>query len=272
MAIKFLCINLWLHPTHPPEGVLLKQALRFISREKPDIIALQEVYNNNRADLPLIFRAYQAALESSGLPYHHFAPTFEEPTEHGVVTQGNAVFSRFPIVGKDVIYYDHPFGLRNFAEVDWKNLNPDSERFANWAENTPRNLQHVIINMNGTELNVFNTQGIWGKDGGDNPRRLAMSDTIIRAIKGKKNNILAGDLNTDERTVSISNIQNHLTDIFRGQRQTSFNLRRKSHPGFSHAVVDFVFVSPNIKVVSKSSPDSDVSDHLPILAVLEPTR
>lgn len=46
-------------------------------------------------------------------------------------------------------------------------------------------------------------------------------------------------------------------------------MRRKSNPGYATSVVDMIFTSPDIRVVSKSCPDVDLSDHFPLIATLE---
>jgi hypothetical protein len=61
-------------------------------------------------------------------------------------------FSRFPVKDKRVTFFDVPYGERE-----------DRPEF---YEFTPRNMQWAKLDANGIELNVFNTQGIWGFDGG----------------------------------------------------------------------------------------------------------
>ena len=125
------------------------------------------------------------------------------------------------------------------------------------------------IDANGTNLHVFNTHGVWGEDGNDNERRLAMGEMIIKAILGKEHVILGGDFNTDEKSQTIANIEQHLPNIFKGERTTSFNMRRKNPAlNYSTGIVDFIFVSSDFKVISHASPDTDISDHLPLLATL----
>lgn len=57
--------------------------------------------------------------------------------------------------------------------------------------------------------------------------------------------------------------------VFNDQITSSFNMRHKANPGYASAVVDMLFTSSDVKIVSKSVPEDDVSDHKPLLATIE---
>ena len=134
----------------------------------------------------------------------------------------------------------------------------------------PRSFVSAEISVNNTRLNVVNIHGVWGFDGEDNPNRLKMGKAVINEIKGKTNVILSGDFNTKPHTKSMRNIEKYLTNVFKDELTTSFNMKRKNPPGgYSTAVVDMVFISPNIKVISHICPNVDISDHLPQVCVFE---
>ncbi len=44
---------------------------------------------------------------------------------------------------------------------------------------------------------------------------------------------------------------------------------KKDEEGFSQAVVDMIFISPNLKVVEHHQPQVDASDHYPLVISLE---
>lgn len=246
MPLKFVCLNLW------QGGRLLDNILAFLRREKPDILAAQEAYDGRDPAAPPNFRSTEVLAGALDFPHVSFAPAFRKISSAGAFEKGNAIFSKFPIIAQRTVFYDIPYqdvsleGASDFSRV-------------------PRNLQHAVIDCGGTALNAFNTQGIWGFDGQDNARRLSMSETIVREVSGKPHVILTGDFNVREGTQAIRNIEAHLTNVFEGELQTSFNLRHKEHEGFASAVVDMVFVSRDIRVLEHSVPEDDVSDHLPLL-------
>jgi endonuclease/exonuclease/phosphatase family metal-dependent hydrolase len=245
-----MCLNMW------QGGNFFDAVIEFIRKENPDIIVLQEVYNGHNPTWERNYRSIDTMKENFDYPYFDFAPAFLDKTDFADIEQGNATFSRFPILDSDITFYDEPYRPRR-GDVP-------EER-----ETTPRNLQRVAVQLPDKVLNVFNTQGIWGEDGNDNPRRLEMGDIIAGKIKDKENVILAGDFNVLEDTQTIAKIEQHLTNIFKNTLTTSFNMRVKTDGGYGTAVVDMIFVSPHLKILRRECPDIDVSDHLPLVVELE---
>lgn len=229
--------------------------IAFLRSEQPDILVAQEVYAGDDQKLPPNYRSLAEISRALDLPHTFFSPTFRDLSDVGAIEQGNAIFSHFPILETRTMFFDVPY---NPSRVE----TPDSTF-------TPRNLQHAVVDVQGTVLNVFNTQGIWGFDGNDNPRRLAMADAIAKEIQGKPRVILAGDLNVQEGTEAIQKIEAHLTNVFKGGLTSSFNLRHKPGNPFASAIVDFVFVSADLRVLAHRAPDVDVSDHRPLVCEFE---
>ncbi len=250
-------------------GNLFDAIIEFIKKEKPDIIALQEVYNGHNKDWKKKYRSIDVLKQELDYNYCHFAPAFLDNKDFGQIEQGNAILSKFPIIFSKVTFYDSSY--RKDYEEKRENF-----LFA------PRNLQQVTIDLDNQVINVFNTQGIWGEKGRDNIRRLEMSKTIIQEIKDKQNVILAGDFNVESNTNTIYNIEKYLTNVFKNKLKTSFNMKRKIKsgfdgfstrsedlPGYAKAVVDMIFISFNIKIIDYKCPVVDISDHLPLLTTLE---
>ena len=92
-----------------------------------------------------------------------------------------------------------------------------------------------------------------------------MSKIIRDQIKDKENVILAGDFNVRPDTKTIHNIEKVLKNVFKDELVTTFNMKRKTNPGYATAVVDMIFISHNTAVVSHSCPPVDISDHLPLV-------
>lgn len=250
MKIKILNLNIWLG------GKLFDSALRFIREENPDLLLLQEVYDGKSENLPRNLRTTDVLKEELDLEYYYFSPSMLDNLKEGKIGRGNAIFSRFSIKEKNTFFFDRPYG--EYSEYN-------SEDFAFF----PKNLQHIEVEINKKLFNIFNTQGIWGLDGRDNARRLKMSKTIVNTIKDKKNVVLAGDFNLQPDTVTIQNIEKYLRNVFKNELTSSFNMKRKTNPGYATAVVDMLFASRNLKVVDHYCPQIDVSDHLPLVCVIE---
>lgn len=252
MKLKFLTLNLF------EGGLLFDNIIDFLHQQKADIFVLQEAYNSHDEKLAPNLRSIQLLSKEFKSYYFRFSPMFLDNRAEGKIEFGNVVFSRFPITADKVIFFDIPYDL-NFKREDKK------KDFTH----IPRIMQNLEIKAVKTKINVFNIHGIWGFHGRDTSRRLKMGQTIIEKIKGKKNVIMAGDFNLSPNTRTVGNIQKYLISVF-GERLTStFNMKHKNDPGYAKAAVDMIFVSKNIKVIEKSCPQVDVSDHLPLVCLLE---
>jgi endonuclease/exonuclease/phosphatase family metal-dependent hydrolase len=251
MQFTFLTLNLW------TGGTLFDQAFDFLHQTSADIMSFQEVYDDRNADHPQHLQTFSKLKAAFPSYQAHFSPAFYDDQPHVSAEQGNATLSKFPIITSEVLYFDVPYGV--YQDVG---PGPDYSQY-------PCPFEHVTLDIEKDEpLHVFNVHGIWGLDGGDNPRRLAMSQKIIDQIQDKKYVILAGDFNLKPTTQTILNIEKYLKNVFKDELQSTFNMQRKDNPGYATAVVDMLFVSEAIQVVAHECPQVDISDHLPLTATL----
>lgn len=249
MNIKILCLNLF-------EGGLLWQNIEtFVRRENPDILCLQEVCNGDERQ-PINFQSIKRLKALLPDFYSYYSPELFEIFPQGQGDGGNAIYSRFPISEEKTIFLHEEYRkiLRPRREDDFSHY--------------PKNMQSVVVTIEGKPLHVCNLHGIWGLDGADTKERLRMSKIILKEIKGKTPLALMGDFNIKPNTKTIEAIEAKLTNVFKGGLVTSFNLEHKKHPGYATAVVDMVFATPDITIVKKSVPGDDVSDHLPLLVTI----
>lgn len=239
-------------------GKLSDSILEFIKNEKPDILAVQEVYDSKDEKLEKRFHLIEIIKEECNFQHVFFSPACMAILPEGKIPAGNAIFSRFPFLNSETT-----FTYSEFKEISNYEM-PDGD-----FSLTPRNLQYVMLEINDVKVNVFNTQGVWGKDSYDNKNKLEMSEKIVQEIENKSNVILAGDFNALPNTKTMLNIGKGLRNVFRDKLKTTFNVRRKKNPIFSNLVVDMVFTSNNIKVSESYCPNVDISDHLPLVVVFE---
>jgi endonuclease/exonuclease/phosphatase family metal-dependent hydrolase len=239
-------------------GPIFNKALNFLVIKRPDIACLQEVFDGHNLKINPSYRALDLLRKKLGLKYFYFSPAADLVVPDGKFLHGNVIFSRWPIVRAETTFYDKLFDA-NFLSAKGK------------FDFYPRNLQRAVIYINKKkELNIFNTHGIYGLHGQDHARRLHLSQVINEQVKGKKKVILSGDFNVNEGTKSIANLEKHLINVFKDERKSSFNMRRKPVvSGYATAVVDFVFATPDVKVIKHSMPDVDVSDHYPLVCTFE---
>ena len=215
------------------------EAVSFLKSQDADIIVLQEAFNGESSLLDARYRTVQVIKEQLNLPYASFSPNREQPhTSDTSALIGNSIISRYPILSSD-------------SSVD------------------EYNLQHAVVSTPAGEVNVFNLHGSWDLDGNKfSLIRQKMSRDVIAAIENQKKVILAGDTNAKPTNKAIVAITEYLKSVFGHELTTTFNMRRKDNKGYASAAVDMIFVGPDIGIIERSCPDVDVSDHLPLVAIL----
>lgn len=251
MTVKFITLNIW------QGGNLLDEALLFLQEKDPDILLMQEVYDGKNFLYEQKYRTFDLVRKILSFPYASFSPAFLDTRTIGNINRGNAVFSKFPILGNTTITYDLPYGKF------------DEEHPTSSYEKVPMCIEHAVLLIQGNKYNIYNLQGIWGKDGKDNERRLKMSKVLVEEVKDKERVILAGDFNLNPDTKTIRNVEKYLRNVFKNKLPTTFNMKQKKKLGFAESVVDMVFVSHDVNVIDCSCPQVDISDHLPLVCDLE---
>lgn len=253
MELKFVCLNAW-------HGQRLGPLLDFLKAEEPDVAALQEVTSCADGGIPEGYRLREAlAREFPGL-YSHYAPAYEDRgLARTPVVDGNLVLSRFPIRSTRTEFFDVPYGVAPLTGP------PGTD----WGMK-PRNYQSVELSLpDGLDLLVVNTQGIWGFDGEDSPRRLAMAERLSAACAGRDRAVLCGDMNVKDTTRVAAVMRRGLTDVFGPSLTSSFGENHRPGGDFATSVVDMVLVGPKVRVSEPCVPPADVTDHVPLVCRLE---
>lgn len=256
MRLKLISLNIW------NGGKLWDAALAFLKSENPDILALQEAqYTPDPFVTDPRYKTLDALSPKLNLPYRISAPMFNwiNAETSTPVDMCTATLSRMTIIKSEAWF---------FSGQEYRHVGKEGEGDVSAY---PHNLQYTLIQINEKKLHLLNVHGLWGTDGNDTPERLAMSAFILEKIGDKQPLILCGDFNTDATSRSIQNIGTKLHDVFGADnRITSFNMRRKpAESGYKTAVVDFIFTTPDITILSHRTPDVDVSDHLPLVLEFE---
>lgn len=242
--IKIMQLNIW-------QGRLLRQVVELISREKPDILCLQEVYSSQlnipQFDFFNSFEQIQVALPN----YKGFlSPNFEFKNILGrTVGYGNAIFSRFDFIDQTNIFTSGQF-------ISYENI-------ADYRSNQ-LGLQRVKIKIDGEKsLTVFNHHGYWDRDPHGNSNSLLAMQAVANEIKKQTGPIiLAGDLNLIPGSPALAPLNEQL----KGLTET-YNLPT-TLSGFgkvSGVACDHIFISSDVNVVRFESINAEVSDHLPLI-------
>lgn len=252
MDIRIVTLNVWMG------GILFNEIISFLQEQNADVVLLQEAHNGTDPSLKARFRTMQELKSRLGFEHDDFAPAFRDFDLSGGKSQrGNGILSKFPIKKRANIFLSG-----EYSEV-YRDV-PGNYKHC------PRNLQYVVLDTPAGDIDLFNLQGVWDLDGDNfSPQRQRMSQVIIKAVKDKPNVVLGGDTNAKPTNQAIINIEEHLKNVFGHELTTTFNMKRKDNPGYATAVVDMLLVSPQIKVLSHSCPEVDISDHLPLAATFQ---
>lgn len=265
-SIKLLSLNVSIFDENN------EKLTRFIKEITPDIICLQEVtrkVDDSAIDSFISKGAIDKA--SQQLTYSFYAPNwalkdFKQDNFHGkkifyhdfggVIEYGNYIKSRFEIIeGKSIFVQQH------FSYItDWK-------RVAGHPGEEPRMVQIADLKMDKTQrLRILNYHGIWSKNKQDSNRAKSACQKLVHfAHEVTYPSIICGDFNLFPDTKSIKILKDNFTSLI-----DEFNImytRPKSHEfsTLKRNVVDYIFISKEIKIKKFEVIDCDVSDHLPLL-------
>jgi len=110
MQFKFISLNLW------HGGQLFNKIVNFLSKEKADILVLQEACNGKGKFLKRRFRTVDFLERLLQYQYYYFSPAFLNIDNIEKIESGNIIFSKYPIKSANTIFYDVPYG--KFSEKD----------------------------------------------------------------------------------------------------------------------------------------------------------
>lgn len=251
--MKIVTLNLW------NGGRLFEDAQKFLLDQHADMYFLQEVYNGINATFEKRLRTATLLQETFPEFSAYFAPAYCDTREtEGNIDEGQLLLSRYPLLETENMFVDIPYGLYN------QEMMTDFSHF-------PANIQKAAIEIDSKRITLLNVHGPVNLNGTeDDERRAHMREIILNNIT--EYTIVAGDFNIRPNTETVRALEKKLTNVFRGELETSFNVKRKDltkNAGYAHAVVDMVFVTPAIKVTTKVHPIVDVSDHLPLVVEVE---
>lgn len=252
MKIKLININVWWGGKH-----LWNNLVDYLKKEQPDIVIMQEAFDSTEINVPEYLKTTESLKQILGFPYSEYGEELVLDNGDLNCSMGNAMLSKFELSNKHVEFI-HRDGT---ARVD--------DRDRSTIENFPRNILHCQTNINGTTYNLMGTHGVWAPDKTETPFQKESGKKIAGYIAGKENIILTGDFNVNENTETINLISEQLNNIFKGERVSSFNMKQKTNPGYATGVVDFIFTSPNIKILEHRTAEEDVSDHQSQVVILD---
>lgn len=248
MKLSVLQWNVWYKEKPANIANLIKEL-------NPDIICVQELIEHFQIN-PQIDTAKEIATELGYSYYYRFADRWTNRAEKE--TQGNAIFSRFPIIKTDYFYLQEP------------KTNPAN------ATVEGRVVVELTIDANGRQLTFGTVHLSYSPFLKMTEQRLEEAKRLIEFLKQKKENyIFTGDLNAKPDTFLIKGISElesfkHAGPDFSEKTWTTKPFEKQ---GFIENDLnwrlDYVFMTQDIEVVKAEVIKTEFSDHLPILVKIK---
>lgn len=248
MKIKILQWNIW----YKEDPVKIAA---FIKKNDPDIFCVQELRQVNGSNIDTA-RDLCTLLHDNYEYYYEVSATWDNRSD--VTSQGNGIYSKFPILNRRHIY------LTRFKH------NPEN------AMDEGRVYMEIDVKINDKTLTAATTHLSYSNGLEINARRRNEADKLANILKTKKvNYIFAADLNASpdsyvvEKISKKQNIVNAGPDLVEKTWPTQpFNYHGYEESLF-HWRADYIFVSSDVKVTSSRIIKTKISDHYPILTEVD---
>jgi endonuclease/exonuclease/phosphatase family metal-dependent hydrolase len=260
--MKLISLNVALFEPNNPE------LIPFLKRESPDIICFQEVTRSlgDKVDKRFISKnSIDGA--TNNLEFNFFGPTsvFGEINmkdfhgqenfhfdPKGLLELGNYTKSKYKILKAQSIFLEGDF-----------TYDPGQVR---WPDEQYRAILMVDLSVNNHILRVINYHGIWTRNKKGNDKTYKACKKILDyAYSFKGNVIICGDFNLFPETPSIKVFEKDFTNLIDRFKVKTTRPSSNELSGNGRNIVDYVFVSPNVKVSNFKVLDEDISDHLPLV-------
>jgi len=246
-----------------------KQVTGFIKKQDADFVAIQEIVRHLENGVLEKYKSKSGIKNEVGETYPHkfFGPLWitdafrKNGKIHrafgGHIEQGNEVISKFPIVEAT---NEHYYKTYSYA-LDW----------TNWKkEDHGRALQIVEIEVNKKRLQILNVHGIWTEDKKGDSRTIKQCEFVVSAAKRKNiSTIITGDFNLFPDTESIKIINRDFVNLIEKYNIKSTRPDFKDDIDVGRNVVDYIFVSNDVKIKDFKVITTDITDHLPMLLEFE---
>jgi endonuclease/exonuclease/phosphatase family metal-dependent hydrolase len=266
--MKLLSLNIALFETNN------ESLFKFLSEQKSDILCIQEVAEKvDQSVNPDFISKEYVDRATKNLKNSAFDPTLLARDFHlknfhkrasfdydfgGFLKAGNYFRSKFPILNKQSIFVKNGPQIKT---LDW----------SKWPESQIKAVQVVDLELpKEKKLRVINYHGIWTKEKVGNEETLKACQKILELAKEVSYpTIIVGDFNLFPDTPSMQVFYNDFVSLVDKYNIKTTRPKSNELSNLERNVVDYILVTPDVKVNSFEVIDSDVSDHLPLILDFE---
>jgi endonuclease/exonuclease/phosphatase family metal-dependent hydrolase len=246
MKISFLQWNIWYK--EDPDNIITE-----IKKINPDVICAQEFIQHSGQKPPLDTAKYIA----EGLGYNYFFYPAEKWTGRPEKeTQGNAIFSKFPIVKTNHYYVRQP------------KTNPIN------ATEEGRVIVEATIEKDGQEISFGTTHLSLSHHFVMNDNRKEEGQNLLDYLKTKKTAyVFSGDLNALPDSFIIKGLSEGMNNLGPNFSEKTWTTKPFDYHGFKENDLawrlDYSFATKDITPIRSEVIQTEFSDHLPLFSEFE---
>ncbi len=244
MDLSILQWNIWYQED-------IRNVAKLIKAIDPDIFCLQELTVGH--PVQEIKNTPRHLADHMG--YHFFTKEIPIETPDGQkVILANGIFSRFPITSSRSAWTNQP-----------KHGGGYDDEYRAYVEAT--------LEVQGEAITVGTTHMSYTHQFEDTPGKRKEADLLVHETRPHhKRFIFTGDLNAIPGSYTISEIGQSMQNVGPNFNRKTWTTKPFSYNGFVETELnwrlDYVFATPDIKVISSEIVQTEYSDHLPIYAKL----
>ena len=235
--------------------------MNLFKQEAPDILCIQEFYTRKKGDLNNL-----SYLKKKIFPNYYFY--FQPITPDSWGEAGVCIISKYPIINKKAIMYQHTSNLSIYADILIKddtvrvfNNHLESIRF---APDDYKFVDEINLNIDSTKINE--AKNIVGRLLKAFEIRAIQADTIASLISQTPyKTIVCGDFNDTPISYTYHTISARLKDAFIEAGTGIGNTYNGVFPSYR---IDYILHSEEISCIDYQTLKVDYSDHFPVIAYL----
>lgn len=210
----------------------------FLTAQSPDIISMQEYRPDKAITLP---------------GYHKFESVF-----HGTVVNGQAIFSKFPIINKGLVEFPNTYNNAIFVDVV---RGEDTLRIYNV------HLQSLKIDVNHELLNVKNSGHLFRQVEKTFSLQQEQAKLFLRHKRQSPyKTIVCGDFNNTAYSYVYKEIKHGMKDAF---VEAGNGFGRSYDFPFFPIRIDYVLADTDFDILEFETFDVKLSDHFPIMGKIK---
>lgn len=242
--------------------VSIKQKmLQVIRDQQPDVVCFQEFYTRFKGE----YDTKDSLINSLNMPYYYFVPALEN--DHEAI--GMAIFSKLPIVNKDVITFRSIVGNGGLF-IDVK-FNGKTIRVYNvhLRSISFEKEDYSYLNRVKNEINPDkkSSKRIYRMLRDAFKKRASDVATVDSALKKCTIPfIIAGDFNDTPASYTVNQLTANLNNAFIMQGQ---GLGKTYNGAFPNFQIDYIATTKDIEVINYQVTKVKLSDHFPVRADLK---